>query len=132
MDTTSIHCDVHGWIITDNANTGVFMDAAQMIRAGGDSKLTYEDQASKGMWSFDKANAADYHYAREAMHHLLYLTANGKGMNDSMPGSVLRFGMPLLTKVQIGINVVGVAGLGLIGFTAWRNHVKRKAERAEA
>ena len=121
-----------GWIITDNANTGVFMDAAQMIRAGGDSKLTYEDQASKGMWSFDKANAADYHYAREAMHHLLYLTANGKGMNDSMPGSVLRFGMPLLTKVQIGINVVGVAGLGLIGFTAWRNHVKRKAERAEA
>ena len=121
-----------GWIITDNANTGVFMDAAQMIRAGGDSKLTYEDQASKGMWSFDKANTADYHYAREAMHHLLYITANGKGMNGAMPGGVLRFHMPLLTKVQIGVNVVGVAGLGLIGFTAWRNHVKRKAERVEA
>lgn len=26
---------------------------------------------------------------------------------------------------------VSVVGLGLIGFTAWRNHVKRRAERAE-
>ena len=27
---------------------------------------------------------------------------------------------------------MSVVGLGLIGFTGWRNHVKRKAERAEA
>ena len=121
-----------GWIITDNANTGVFMDAAQMIRAGGDTKLTYLDQASSmGMWSFDKTNKADYHYAREALHHLLYLTANGNAMNGAMPGSVLKYGMTLTGKVQTGANVIGVVGLGLIGFTAWRNHVKRKAERAE-
>ena len=122
-----------GWIITDNANTGVFMDAAQMIRAGGDTKLTYADQASTmGMWSFDKTNTADYHYAREALHHLLYLTANSHAMNGAMHGSVLKFGLTMVNKVQIAINVVGVVGIGLVCFTAWRNHVKRKAERAEA
>ncbi len=121
-----------GWIITDNANTGVFMDAAQMIRAGGDTKLTYLDQASSmGMWKFDKTNAADYHYAREALHHLLYLTANSTAMIGSAPGGVLKYGMTLIGKIQVGVNVVGVVGIALIGFTAWRNHVKRKAERAE-
>ena len=84
-----------------------------------------------GMWSFDKTNVADYHYAREALHHLLYLTANSNAMNGAMPGSVLKFGTTLTGKVQIGVNVVGVVGIGLICFTAWRNHVKRKAERAE-
>ena len=29
----------HGFIITDNANTGVFMDAGQMIQAGADGKF---------------------------------------------------------------------------------------------
>lgn len=31
----------NGMMITDNANTGVFMDGYQMIEAGGDIKLTY-------------------------------------------------------------------------------------------
>ena len=30
---------------------------------------------------------------------------------------------------MLGVNVVAVAGLALIGFTGWHNHVKRKAER---
>ncbi len=117
-----------GWIITDNANTGVFMDAGQMIRSGADSKLTFMDQSD--WWSFDKESSADYHYGREALHHLLYLTANGHVMNGSMPGSRLTYGMQPLTKIRVGVNVVGVVGIALVGVTAWRNHVKRKAERA--
>ena len=119
-----------GWILTDNANTGVFMDAGQMIRSGADSKLTYQDQSD--WWTYSKDSAADYHYGREAMHHLLYVVANGHVMNGSMPGSKLSYGMQFTDKVLLGVNAVGVVGIGLVGFTAWRNHVKRKAERAEA
>ena len=52
-------------------------------------------------------------------------------MNGSMPGSVYKPGFQIASKLQLGINVVGVAGIGLVGFTAWRNHKKRQAERAE-
>ncbi len=121
----------NGWIITDcsNSGTGNYMNAGQMIRAGGDTELTYLDV--DGAWGFDKDNVADYHYAREAMHHLLYMTANNHGQNGAMHGSKVSFGLQALDKIQIALNVVCIAGLGLIGFTAWRNHVKRKAERAE-
>ena len=116
-----------GFIITDNANTGVFMDAYQMIEAGGDSKLTYQDQTS--WWTYDENNAAQYHYGREAIHHLLYTVANSNAMDGAMPGSVYKPGMQKVEALMLGVNVVAVAGLALIGFTGWRNHVKRKAER---
>ena len=32
---------------------------------------------------------------------------------------------------QGGPKCAGIVGLGLIGFTGWRNHVKRRAERVE-
>ncbi len=117
-----------GFIITDNANTGVFMDAEQMIEAGGDSKLTYMDQSS--MWSFDETDPTQYYYAREAMHHLLYTTANSNAMNGAAPGAQYVPGTQKIPMIMTVINVVGVAGLAPIGFTGWRNHVKRKAERA--
>ena len=118
-----------GFIITDNANTGQFMDAYQMIEAGGDSKLTYQDQSS--MWTYDETDPAQYHYGREAIHHLLYTVANSNAMDGAMPGSVYKPGMQKVEMLMLGINVVSVLGLGLIGFTGWRNHVKRKAEREE-
>ena len=39
-----------GFVITDNANTGLFMDAYQMIEAGGDAKLTNEPASAR--WTF--------------------------------------------------------------------------------
>lgn len=94
-----------GFILTDNANTGVFMDGYQMIEAGADAKLTYDPQAA--LYTFDKDNAADYHYGRAAMHRMLYTIANSKAMNGGMPGSVYNEGIQFTQKVQIGINVVG-------------------------
>ena len=116
-----------GFIITDNANTGVFMDAYQMIEAGGDSKLTYLDQSD--WWTYDENDPAQYHYGREAIHHLLYTVANSNAMDGVMHGSVYKPGTQKVEMLMIVINVVSVVGLGLIGFTGWRNHVKRKAER---
>ena len=75
----------HGFIITDNANTGVFMDAGQMIQAGADGKLT--NLPSGARYTFNKDDVSDYHYGREAIHNILYTIANSKTMNGGMPGS---------------------------------------------
>lgn len=118
-----------GWVITDAANDGKFMSAQQMIEAGGDTKLTYMPTTGNE-WAFDSNDPEQYHYAREAMHHLLYTIANSKAMCGSMPGSIYVPGVQFAMKVRIGINVVGVAGIALIVWTGWRNHKKRAAERA--
>ena len=121
----------NGWVVTDSAGSaGEWMDASQMIEAGGVSKLAQSESLAK--WTYDESDPAEYHYAREAMHRLLYTTANSNAMQGVMHGSVYQPGIQKVQMVQIAINVVGVVGLALIGFTAWRNHVKRKAERAEA
>ena len=121
-----------GWIITDSAgNDSPVMDTMQMIEAGADSKLAQAENLIN--WDdFDASDPVTYHYGREAMHHLLYATANSNAMQGVMHGSVYKPGLQKIDAVRIALNVVGVAGLALIGFTGWRNHVKRKAERAEA
>ena len=63
-----------GWIVTDSASSaGSYMDVSQMIEAGGVSKLAQAENLAK--WTFDQNDPAEYHYAREAVHALLYTTA---------------------------------------------------------
>ncbi len=120
-----------GWIVTDSASSaGEWMDGTQMIEAGGVSKLAMSESLAN--WTFDESDPVMYHYAREAMHNLLYTTANSHVMNGAAPGAQYVPGMQKVQALMLGVNVVSVVGLGLIGFTGWRNHVKRKAERAEA
>ncbi|EET62943.1 glycosyl hydrolase family 3 N-terminal domain protein [Marvinbryantia formatexigens DSM 14469] len=119
-----------GFVITDNANTGspTYMNAEQMIEAGGDGALTTTEYA---VWEFDKDSAADYHYGREAVHHILYTVANSKLMNGLMPGA--RFVTPLTVaeKIVIAVNAVGVVLLLLLawfifrGFRRWRRNQVR-------
>ena len=94
----------NGIIITDNANTPVFMDGYQMIEAGADVKLTYEPASAR--FNFDPQNPAHYHYAREALHHTLYAVANTNAMNGAMPGSVFKDGMRLIDKIVLAVNIV--------------------------
>ena len=94
----------NGIIITDNANTPVFMDGYQMIEAGADVKLTYEPASAR--FNFDPQNSAHYHYAREALHHTLYTVANTNAMNGAMPGSVFKDGMRLIDKIVLAVNIV--------------------------
>ncbi len=100
--------DFHGFIITDAANDGVFMDGYQMIEAGGDAKLTYLRDSAR--FNYDPDDAATYHYGREAIHRLLYTIANSNAMNGAMPGSVFKDGMRLSQKLILGVDVV----LGLL------------------
>ena len=99
----------HGFIITDNANTGVFMDAGQMIQAGADGKLT--NLPSGARYTFNKDDVADYHYGREAIHNILYTIANSKVMNGGMPGSSYLAKVEPYQKVIYAVD--GVCG-GLI------------------
>ena len=126
--------DFKGWIITDSAHTGgEYMNGHQMIEAGGDSQLNYMDLTD--IWTLDEDDPADYHYAREAMHHLLYTVANSHVMNGSMPGSVRTDDGRIADTLQTGLTVGGVVILGLTAFAWWRHHTKdkrRKAAIAEA
>lgn len=94
----------NGIIMTDNANTGVFMDGYQMIESGADVKLTYE--AASARFDFDPQNSAHYHYARAALHRTLYAIANTNAMNGAMPGSVFKDGVRLSQKLIIGVTIV--------------------------
>ena len=118
-----------GFIITDSANAqSPAFNESQMIRAGADAFL----KSNANTYVFDPTNAAEYYYAREAAHHLLYTTANSRAMNGAVPGSVYKPGMQPLTKIRIAASVIGAGGIGACLFTGWRNHLKRKKEREEA
>lgn len=94
----------NGIIMTDNVNTGVFMDGYQMIEAGADVKLTYAQESAR--FDFDAQNSAHYHYARAALHRTLYTIANTNAMNGAMPGSVFKEGMRLTDKILLVVDIL--------------------------
>lgn len=94
----------NGFVLTDNANTGVFMNSKQMIEAGADGKLTYGTNSVRK--DFDKEDAADYHYGRQAMHRMLYTVANSKAMNGVAPGGRFINGKTLVDKIVLTVNIV--------------------------
>lgn len=117
----------YGWIITDNADTGVFMNAGQMIEAGADSKLTASDPTDT--WTFDSSDATQYRYARDAVHHLLYVMANTHCMNGAMPGSHYTSGVGGMQKADLirwGITGVAAAGLVVTGVLLTRSFLKSR------
>ncbi|MBM6774749.1 glycoside hydrolase family 3 C-terminal domain-containing protein [Olsenella profusa] len=116
-----------GWIITDNADTGVFMNAGQMIESGADSKLSASDPTNT--WSFDSSDATQYRYARDAVHHLLYVMANTHSMNGAMPGSTYSSGVGGMQKadqIRWGATAVGAVGLVVIAALVTRSVLKHR------
>ncbi len=96
----------NGFVLTDNANTSVFMNSKQMLAAGADGKLTYAKNMIRR--DFDSKDVADYHYGREAMHRMLYTIANSKAMNGAAPGSRFIDKATLVDKVRVIVNIVCV------------------------
>ena len=116
----------NGFAITDNANTGLFIDGYQMIEAGADAKLTA--LKTSGRYDFDKDNPAEYKYGRDAMHRVLYTIANSNAMNGAMPGSDFVQPLKLTQKVQIGVNVAGaIILILLVGFTFFRYRPRKNS-----
>lgn len=94
----------NGFVLTDNANTGEFMDGYQMIEAGGDGKLTYAAESAR--FDYDENDKATYHYGREAMHRMLYTIANSKAMNGAAPGSRFVRVTYLSEKIILAVNII--------------------------
>lgn len=113
----------NGFVLTDNANTGEFMDGYQMIEAGADGKLTYSKEFAR--FDYDENDPATYHYGRQSMHRMLYTIANSKAMNGAMPGSVFKDTMTLVDKVILGVNIVGVVMIALMVLLTVRRFGKR-------
>lgn len=124
----------NGLIITDNANTGKFMSPYQMLEAGADIKLLNVSDDPTGE-KLDFNDAATYHYARQAMHHLLYTVANTNCMNGALPGAGFKFSNGMKT-IQIVFNTVCSVILEMLAFfSVWRwmpGTIKRVAARKEA
>lgn len=118
----------NGFVITDNANTGVFMDGYQMIEAGGDAKLTALVDSAR--FDYDKNDVATYHYGRAAMHRILYTMANSKVMNGAMPGTVFVDEMSDSEKIVMAVNIgcgLGIAILVLLSvFRFWKPWKKKE------
>ena len=105
----------NGFVITDNANTGEFMDGYQMIEAGADGKLTY-GYKEYARFDFNENDVATYHYGRKAMHRMLYTVVNSKAMNGAMPGSIFVDTVPFTDKFILGVNIICPILIGLIVF----------------
>ena len=117
----------NGMMITDNANTGVFMDGYQMIEAGGDIKLTY--LADSARFDFDKNDTATYHYAREAMHRVLYTVANSKAMLGAMPGTEFVDEPSDTEKITMAVDIVCGILIALLAVTTVLRFVPRKKKQ---
>lgn len=94
----------NGFVLTDNANTSVFMNSKQMTQAGADGKLTYGTNSVR--MDFDEKDVTDYHYGRLAMHRMLYTVANSKAMNGIAPGGSFINDRTLVDKIVLAVNIV--------------------------
>lgn len=118
----------NGFVITDAAHTRPFMDAYQMIEAGGNAKLT---NATSVPFTFEKNNSAHYRYGREALHGVLYAVTNSKAMRGLMPGSKFTTPLTLAETILTALNVVSaVVILGMVWFI-WRGFRKYKKAKAQ-
>ena len=120
----------NGLVITDNANTGVFMSPYQMIEAGADAKLLNVDKDPTGE-KLDFKDPATYQYARQAAHHMLYAVANSKAMNGAMPGSRFRY-FNVMNVVRYSLNVAVAVIILLLAWFTFRRHSKTVIVRKEA
>lgn len=118
----------NGFVLTDNANTGVFMDGYQMLEAGADGKLTYAKESTR--FNYDKNDKATYHYGREAMHRMLYTVANSKAMNGAMPGSRFVDNWRLTDKVTLAVNIISPVLIILMAVLTVRRFRKKPASKA--
>lgn len=98
------------------------MDAYQMIEAGGDAKLTSEYYGAR--WEFDPDDDAEYLYARDAVHRILYTVVNSKAYNGVAPGGKLVDEPTTIDLAKRGVNIGGGLILATLAWFTFRRHYK--------
>lgn len=108
-----------GTVISDYNENSAYMDAKQMIYAGGDLNLCSNKSR---MWSdYDSSSAADVTMLRNAAKNVLYTTMNSNMVNSFN----YRYAMAYWKIILIVVDVVMVAGLALWGFFVIRSAKKQ-------
>lgn len=113
-----------GAVITDNANTSKYMDGNQMIQAGGDMLLVNAQPPL--VFKYNKNDPNQYHFARQAAHNVLFMTANSKAMNGAMPGSILKTHMTKIKKIIWAYNIIAIILIALMAWFTYRRFTKDK------
>ena len=124
-----------GMVITDfNTDNTSYMNADQMIRAGGDLDLAQDKQPSLvSKRGEDRLTPTQGSLIREAAHNILYVLANSNVMNGIGEGVTLAMGLSPWQKVNVIIGVViGVLLIAWGAFVIVRMYMKEnKRQKAE-
>ena len=113
----------NGFILTDYDNGG-YMDTEQMLRAGGDAKLS-----QYGSYNASDDSPADTYYARQAAKHIFYAVVNSAAVNGFIHGVEEIPGFSYYILILIALDVVAAAGLAVIGvrmFLKLKKYYKNK------
>lgn len=104
----------NGSILTDFDNGG-YMSAYQMLEAGADCKLSFTGatEYDGSMYTIGSSDGIGYHNAKEAMKHILYVTANSNAMNGTIHGVASRF-LPYHYFIVLAVDVITLAGVILL------------------
>lgn len=108
-----------GAVITDY-NLSDYMNADQMIRAGGDLNLTQDKKPSTS-----GASATQLSVMRNAVKNILYTVACSNAMNGHGDGVVWGIGLPTWVTIVIVVDCVIVVGLAVWGIFAVRKALKK-------
>lgn len=114
-----------GFILTDYDNGG-YMDTAQMLRAGGDAKLS-----QYGSYNKIDTSAADSHYAREAAKHIFYCVVNSAAVNGYIHGVEEIPGFSYYVIILIVLDVLAAAGIAFIGVRMFLK-LRKESQKVEA
>ena len=99
-----------GTVICD-FNVSSYMNAKQMIYAGGDLNLT----TTRPWMTASEENSADVAMLRRAAHNVLYSVVNSNAMNGVTKDTVFRVAMPLWQAWLIAVECVVAAGIATWG-----------------
>ena len=110
----------NGTVISDYNENSAYMDAKQMIYAGGDLNLCSNKAR---MWSdYDSSSASDVTMLRNAAKNVLYTTMNSNMVNSFN----YRYAMAYWKIALISVNCVVVAGFSVWGFFVIRSAIKNR------
>lgn len=86
------------------------------------------------MWEFDQNDSVEYHYARQAVHNILYTIANSKVMSGLMPGSEFVTPMTMAEKILVGIDIAAAVIILALAYFIFRGFkpTKKKAAKLAA
>lgn len=109
----------NGTVISDYNENSAYMDAKQMIYAGGDLNLCSNKAR---MWSdYDSSSASDVAMLRRAAKNVLYTTMNSNMVNSFN----YRYAMAVWKIILIVVDVVAVAACTVWGFFSIRKVSKK-------